>query len=454
MDDPAILNPEGAGVPYASVAAQIIDDLSKSHSAAVTGLSNTGKSTLMRSLAGDTLCEYYTAHSGRPGVLIYVDCNRAVAISAQAFYEIVLRSILESLDGDLAEEPLSTLQRHHQAVTEASDSFGASLSFNLALTELCEGLEKDLILLIDEFDEIYAELEERALVNMRALRDRFGDRLSYVIATVRRLTHIRGRQVEGEFAEMFSRSTYRMPPLTHEEAMALLGRIGASGELGSDEQEQCYRLAGGHPGLLIATAQLLPAIQGTEEHISVKRVLQSPQPGAECMKIWSQLTEDEQGYMQSLVLRPEAGLPRPHRQRLERLGLVEDGRPFSPIFEHFIRRKMRAPEVKDVGIYVDHDSGDVWVDGVRIPVLTDLEFRLMELLDERRDKLTDKYTIVTEVWGEDYLGEVDDARVEKLISRLRAKIEPDPSEPRYLVTRRGRGYKLLSHPRNAAEESD
>jgi DNA-binding response OmpR family regulator len=75
-----------------------------------------------------------------------------------------------------------------------------------------------------------------------------------------------------------------------------------------------------------------------------------------------------------------------------------------------------------------------------------LEFRLLELLYERRDKITDKYRIVTAVWGESYLGEVDDARVEKLVSRLRSKIEPDPAKPLYLITQRGRGYKLLSQP--------
>ena len=36
--------------------------------------------------------------------MIYVDCNRAVAISAQAFYEIVLRSTLERLPDELPKE--------------------------------------------------------------------------------------------------------------------------------------------------------------------------------------------------------------------------------------------------------------------------------------------------------------------------------------------------------------
>jgi two-component system response regulator RegX3 len=60
------------------------------------------------------------------------------------------------------------------------------------------------------------------------------------------------------------------------------------------------------------------------------------------------------------------------------------------------------------------------------------------------NKICGKYQIVEAVWGEGYIDEVDDARVDKLISRLRSKVEPSPGNPRYLLTIRGRGYKLLS----------
>jgi two-component system response regulator RegX3 len=64
------------------------------------------------------------------------------------------------------------------------------------------------------------------------------------------------------------------------------------------------------------------------------------------------------------------------------------------------------------------------------------------LLYGRLDKICDKYQIVEAVWGQEYLGEVDDARIEKLISRLRAKLEPDPAQPQFVITVRGRGYRL------------
>ena len=94
------------------------------------------------------------------------------------------------------------------------------------------------------------------------------------------------------------------------------------------------------------------------------------------------------------------------------------------------------------GIWVDEDAGDVWVGGLPIEALTELEFKLLQLLFQRRNKLTDKYQIVERVWGVDYLDDIDDARIEKLVSRLRSKIEPDPATPQYIITIRGRGYKL------------
>jgi DNA-binding response OmpR family regulator len=438
------------GIPFANLAAAVLQDLVKGRCAAITGLSNSGKSTLLRGLASPALAEQYASETNQPIHMIYVDCNRAVAISAQAFYEVVLRSVLERLERELRRELAESLRGHHQAIIGADSAFRASLAFNLGLTELGEGLGRDLVLLIDEFDDFYRELDERTLVNMRALRDRYGDHLSYVVATVRELPRLRGRMIEGEFAEMFTRSTHHMQKLSQMEANNLLTALDAA-DLSQDEQSYCYQLAGGHPGLLIACALALSTVEAEGGEADIKRILQAPQPAAECLKMWTQLNQEEQTTFGNLVLQPEASLPVPHLERLEALGLLNEGQVFSPVFERFVRRRMRSPGVKDVGIYVDHDSGDVWVDGIRIPVLTDLEFRLMELLEERLDKLTDKYTIVTEVWGEEYLEEVDDARVEKLISRLRSKIEPDPSDPRYLITRRGRGYKLLSRPRQASD---
>ena len=433
--------------PFSSLSEVALSDLAAGHCVSITGLSNSGKSNLMRSLADQNIKKFYRSEDRRPGFHIYIDCNRAVAISAQAFYEVVLRSTLERLSDEVHDAQLSNLRGYHQTITEADTSFAASLSFNLALSELCKELDQNLCLLFDEFDEIYTALDNRALLNLRALRDRFRDRLVYATATRRSLPELRGDAIEDEFAELFSRFTYNMPLLNSAESHALIAGLDLS-DLKKVFKEKASELAGGHPGMLVAVSQALAHLPKDWEGDPAAYVRLEPQPRAECMKLWHQLNGEERAGLSSLVLEPKAGLPRQQIRHLDSMGMLVANQPFSPIFADFIGRKSRGHDVEVQGVYLDTDSGDVWVDGVRIPVLTDLEYRLLDLLYERRDKLTDKFQIVTAVWGEEYLGSVDDARVEKLISRLRGKIEPNPANPIYLITRRGRGYKLLTTPKS------
>ncbi|MFQ5460178.1 MAG: winged helix-turn-helix domain-containing protein, partial [Anaerolineae bacterium] len=92
------------------------------------------------------------------------------------------------------------------------------------------------------------------------------------------------------------------------------------------------------------------------------------------------------------------------------------------------------------GVVVDRASGEVYVDGRRVEALTALEYNLLDCLAASPGRLRTKAEIVREVWGEEL---ADDSRVEKLISRLRRKVEPVPGRPQYIRTVRGRGYRLV-----------
>ena len=142
-------------LPFNSLQIQALSDLAAGWCVSIFGLSNSGKSTLMRSLASDEAVKLYTKSGNRKAMMVYIDCNRAVALSAQAFYEVVLRSLLEHLDDHIKPEHMEPLRGYYQAVTEAASGFSASLAFNLALTEVCEQFGRDVCLLLDEFDELY-----------------------------------------------------------------------------------------------------------------------------------------------------------------------------------------------------------------------------------------------------------------------------------------------------------
>jgi DNA-binding winged helix-turn-helix (wHTH) protein len=77
--------------------------------------------------------------------------------------------------------------------------------------------------------------------------------------------------------------------------------------------------------------------------------------------------------------------------------------------------------------------------------LTANEHVLLEYLQARPGEICEKDTLIQAVWSEDEIFErgVRDDSLAQLVRRLRVKIEPDPSEPRYIQTITGRGYRFL-----------
>jgi two-component system response regulator RegX3 len=70
------------------------------------------------------------------------------------------------------------------------------------------------------------------------------------------------------------------------------------------------------------------------------------------------------------------------------------------------------------------------------------EFDLLELLLRNAGRVLTRGQLIDRVWGADYVG--DTKTLDVHVKRLRAKIEPDPASPKYLVTVRGLGYKFES----------
>ena len=71
--------------------------------------------------------------------------------------------------------------------------------------------------------------------------------------------------------------------------------------------------------------------------------------------------------------------------------------------------------------------------------LTQVEFQIMEYFFTNPDTPISRHDILKKVWGENYFGE--EKIVDVNIRRLRMKIEDNPSDPKYIVTVWGMGYK-------------
>ena len=94
-------------------------------------------------------------------------------------------------------------------------------------------------------------------------------------------------------------------------------------------------------------------------------------------------------------------------------------------------------EAGPVRMDVERHTVTVAGDSVPLPLK---EFDLLELLMRNVGRVLTRGQLIDRVWGSDYVG--DTKTLDVHVKRLRAKIEPDPTAPRHLITVRGLGYKL------------
>jgi two-component system, OmpR family, response regulator RegX3 len=99
-----------------------------------------------------------------------------------------------------------------------------------------------------------------------------------------------------------------------------------------------------------------------------------------------------------------------------------------------------APAILEAGpVRMDVERHVVTVSGNEVP-LPLKEFELLEVLLRNAGRVLTRMQLIDRVWGADYVG--DTKTLDVHIKRLRAKIEPAPSTPRFIITVRGLGYKF------------
>jgi DNA-binding response OmpR family regulator len=125
-------------------------------------------------------------------------------------------------------------------------------------------------------------------------------------------------------------------------------------------------------------------------------------------------------------------------------------KPFSPgELMARIRAMLRRPRGGAGGAEAPLEFGDLVVDPGRREVrlggeevgLTALEFDLLCALASRPGLVFTRGQLLERVWGESYFG--GDHVVDVHVANLRKKIEDDPSNPRYVQTVRGVGYRFV-----------
>jgi len=93
---------------------------------------------------------------------------------------------------------------------------------------------------------------------------------------------------------------------------------------------------------------------------------------------------------------------------------------------------------------IDDERKEVWIDGYQLDV-PKKEYSLLWFLYRRAGKVCSRDEIIAEVWPESRdPGAVSDATIDQLVHRLRLKIEPTPSNPTRIISKKSFGYVLAA----------
>jgi DNA-binding response OmpR family regulator len=431
----------------------IVDCVRQGQCCSVVGPSNTGKSLLLRSLLTEEVRQQCAQGETGPPVVVFVDYLEA-ADSEQAFYELLLRCILEALEASSSPEyAVNTLRTLHSALMDGTTDVAIRSLFARSMRELMRETQIVLVVILDEFDDIFRALPPWPFRQLRVLRDRYGGRLRYVLATSRHLERLRSDPDTYEFRELFHPYTRVLRPLHSADAERLVAYLAEKhGRLSQQEHAaRVTELSGGHPGLMERIYTLLrrlppgPApLQTTVAELSRQWPIQK-----ECRRLWEELEDEERTGLLALVRGEE---PRPgtaQRQGLEAKGLVVERERdrlavFSPVFEAFVQRALdQQRQTARRGLWCDTEKRQIWLDGEDITrELSADQYALLAFLCQRPGVVCTKDEVAQAVWPDQLKEGITDAQIYQLVKRTREKIEPDPLNPRYIATVRGQGYRF------------
>jgi hypothetical protein len=322
---------------------------------AVIGLSGAGKSNLAGFLA---------QRAGEGEGFSLVDCNRLGSLTPDNFFQLTRRALGSKGLGPAA---------------EAADSLAA---LEQAIAQRLEAPPRRVCLVFDRFDGLPLETQPPLYGNLRALRDEFKYRLTYVIFTRRPLD---GRS---ELAELFYAHTLWLGPLSESDARwsmdGYANRQRSGGLWDAAAYNAILEVSGRYPSFLRAACEALaagcpPEAAALGSHPAMRRRVE---------EFW-------------------AAQPTP--EDLRRSGL--EGLP------------LLAQESSQ---------------------LTAKEALLLEYLQAHPNQVCTKDELMRAVWPEVkvYDEGLQDDSLAQLVRRLRRKIEPEPSNPSHIFNVPGRGYRF------------
>ena len=279
----------------------------------------------------------------------------------------------------------------HAIQAALGDSSGEESNLQTLDVLIAEQFASDprtLCVMLDRFDALQQAADPMLYNHLRALRDANKYRLSFLIATRRPLSP------DNELAELFYAHTIWLGPLSRSDAEWNVARYAQRREAAwdGDISRALVDVSWGYASMLRAVCEAYADL----ETLEAQDLIAHPAVQRRIREFWADKPDDSM---------------------LEKSGLLG----------HPMLMAARAPEF---------DTSE----------LTAKEHVLLNYFLTHPGEVCEKDALILAVWPEDAVFEegVRDDSLAQLVRRLRKKIEPDPTNPRFIHTVPGRGYKFTA----------
>jgi DNA-binding winged helix-turn-helix (wHTH) protein len=431
---------------------QVFETIVSGNSCSIVGIGSCGKSNLLRFLMEEKVQQVKLGSDRDSFLFIYVDTNKMLKLSQWGLYELMLHQMINMLiEHNIDEGVIEAAGIFHEKIMRKPNGLLSLRYLDRAILMVCNKNALRLVFLFDEFDALISKMPASGFRALRALRDDHKYRLMYVVVTRLEIPRLRQDISEVEhFEELVTSTTIWLGPYVKEDALMMLSRLERRHGLKLSEsvKEQIVEETGGHPGLI---REVFNQAKWNYD-ISTRQEL-IPSIIDECRRIWFSLDKTEQDmivrFANSISPFDETDFS---FTRLLQKGIIRtNSEPgeyaiFSPLFLDYL--KQQKPVI-GAHIFIEEDKNKAWINGKEIKNIKGLEFRLLSLMAQNRNKTCTRDKIAEVLYPEDNNNPdvgVSNTRIDSVVKRLRKLIEPDPEGPKYIINIRSEGFQLNDPP--------
>jgi DNA-binding winged helix-turn-helix (wHTH) protein len=439
-------------------------------SGSVVGPAGAGKSNLLGFLTHrPEALGSYLPPGHPPVVAVPVDLNDLPSLDVATLYRLILRSFHEirhHLDPDLERE-ISDLYRSLSPGEAARDPF-LTQSVLRELLARFRDREVQVVLVLDHFDRFGQRATPEMFNTLRGLRDSFKGTLSYIVGVRQEIPRQFAPAELGEMYELLDTHVCWVGPMSEPDARQMIDRELTGVPDVPDESAAAHLMAltGGYPALLKAVCHWWRNTPG-KPAVSDWRDLLLTQPSVRSRleELLDGMTEGERAALsqvqrQSIGGEAEAGVPSSQEGndpssllgRLAAQGLCRPEEGGWRVTGDLLAAYLACAEEQEAGrIWLDESTGELCQGETPLRDLTPLARSVLNFLVRHPVVQHTKTDLIINAWPDQPCREgVSDASVYQVIRELRARIEPEPSQPRHIITWRGYpegGYQFFPEGR-------